>query len=411
MSRALLLAAMLLGVASTADAFGRGGGGKTTVYTIKSGKCGECAIKTMLLKFAGGKAGTKGTCKSVGYTTKVGETSQNVPMQGKVTCPSYTKPAAGGATPATPATPTAPTAPSTPSTPAGCVNMPYRDTYGTCATYQSKAWCVHGAKGAFWLPAWGALTPGAVKACCACGGGSSSAPHVPKHNVTSANVKSIVGTAVSTKGFSTLVAALKAGGLVTALSGAGPFTVFAPTDAAFAALPAGMLQALLLPANKATLVKILEYHVAKGAAYSKSLHNGESVPTLEGHPLTVTIANGKVGLDLAEKVNTWCAPGDGMLQSSAACQAAAQANGIPFAGAAGSEWHAGCIINDGKAYYSPLVHGAAHDTAVNGGYFCNKGNVFVTTADVKCTNGVIHVINHVLVPSDVTLPTPSSRRI
>ena len=101
MSRALLLAAMLLGVASTADAFGRGGGGKTTVYTIKSGKCGECAIKTMLLKFAGGKAGTKGTCKSVGYTTKVGETSQNVPMQGKVTCPSYTKPAAGGATPAT----------------------------------------------------------------------------------------------------------------------------------------------------------------------------------------------------------------------------------------------------------------------------------------------------------------------
>ena len=91
----------------------------------------------------------------------------------------------------------------------------------------------------------------------------------------------IVAVASTTEGFGTLVAALTAAGLVETLQGAGPFTVFAPTDAAFAALPAGLLDKLLLPENKDVLVSILTYHVVAGMVMSADIMAGD-VPTVEG---------------------------------------------------------------------------------------------------------------------------------
>jgi uncharacterized surface protein with fasciclin (FAS1) repeats len=98
----------------------------------------------------------------------------------------------------------------------------------------------------------------------------------------------IVDTAVQAGGFETLAAALQAGGLVEALKGDGPFTVFAPTDAAFAALPEGTLESLLKPENRDQLVKILKYHVVPGRVYADQLENG-AVKTLQGEPVHVAL--------------------------------------------------------------------------------------------------------------------------
>ena len=135
----------------------------------------------------------------------------------------------------------------------------------------------------------------------------------------------IVAVASSTEGFSTLVAALSAAGLVETLQGAGPFTVFAPSDDAFAALPAGLLEKLLLPENVAVLTSILTYHVVSGKVMSTDIMAGD-VPTVEGST---------VALDTA---------------------------------------------------YGVTVNGAT-----------------VTTADVAASNGVIHVIDAVIVPPTVDL--------
>jgi uncharacterized surface protein with fasciclin (FAS1) repeats len=138
--------------------------------------------------------------------------------------------------------------------------------------------------------------------------------------------KNIVQIAASDPSLSTLVTALKAAGLVTTLEGHGPFTVFAPTNAAFTALPAGTVTALLQPANKSELSSILTYHVVAGAYTSSSLPVG-SVKTVNGADLTVSENGGQVN------------------------------------------------ITDGK------------------------GNVaHVTTANIKASNGVIHIISGVLMP-------------
>lgn len=107
--------------------------------------------------------------------------------------------------------------------------------------------------------------------------------------------KNIVENAVNSKDHTTLVAALKAAGLVDTLSGKGPFTVFAPTNEAFAALPEGTVDTLLKPANKATLTKILTYHVVAGKMTAKDLVKAvkagggkASVKTVEGDSLTVS---------------------------------------------------------------------------------------------------------------------------
>jgi uncharacterized surface protein with fasciclin (FAS1) repeats len=101
----------------------------------------------------------------------------------------------------------------------------------------------------------------------------------------------IVEVASANPDFSTLVAAVSAAGLVETLSGEGPFTVFAPTNEAFAALPAGVLDALLLPENKDALVKILTYHVVPDTVLAADITDGD-VATVEGQNVTLSTANG-----------------------------------------------------------------------------------------------------------------------
>ncbi|MSR48398.1 MAG: fasciclin domain-containing protein [Planctomycetes bacterium] len=103
--------------------------------------------------------------------------------------------------------------------------------------------------------------------------------------------KNLVTTAVEAGSFKTLAAALKAADLVDALSGPGPFTVFAPTDEAFAKLPQGTLEKLLKPENKANLVALLKFHVLPGRVYSDQVAAGE-VPTLSGMKLAITVEKG-----------------------------------------------------------------------------------------------------------------------
>jgi uncharacterized surface protein with fasciclin (FAS1) repeats len=112
----------------------------------------------------------------------------------------------------------------------------------------------------------------------------------------------IVDVAVSAGSFKTLVAAAKAAGLVDTLSGKGPFTVFAPTDAAFAKLPSGTVETLLKPENKEKLKAILLYHVVAGDVKSTDLKDGESVKTVGGKSITVHIANGVVTVNDATVV-------------------------------------------------------------------------------------------------------------
>ena len=147
--------------------------------------------------------------------------------------------------------------------------------------------------------------------------------------------KNIVENAVNSKDHTTLVAAVKAAGLVDTLSSPGPFTVFAPTDEAFAMLPAGTVSTLLKPENKATLTKVLTYHVVAGSMDSKALMaaimagGGKAVlTTVAGVPLTVTMG------------------GPGTI-----------------------------LVTDAKG-----------------------GTATVTIADVYQSNGVIHVVDHVLLP-------------
>ncbi len=95
-------------------------------------------------------------------------------------------------------------------------------------------------------------------------------------------MKNIVETAVAAGNFSTLVAAVKAADLVETLSGTGPFTVFAPTDEAFKSLPAGTLESLLKPENKAQLVSVLTYHVVSGKADAAAVTGKKEWKTIEG---------------------------------------------------------------------------------------------------------------------------------
>jgi uncharacterized surface protein with fasciclin (FAS1) repeats len=102
----------------------------------------------------------------------------------------------------------------------------------------------------------------------------------------------IVDTAVSAGNFNTLVAAVKAADLVETLTGTGPFTVFAPTDEAFAALPAGTVDDLLKPENKAKLAEILTYHVVSGKVMSTDLSDGMTPTTVNGKPVTIHTKGG-----------------------------------------------------------------------------------------------------------------------
>jgi len=106
--------------------------------------------------------------------------------------------------------------------------------------------------------------------------------------------KNIIENAVNSKDHTTLVAAVKAAGLVETLQGKGPFTVFAPTNAAFGKLPAGTVDTLVKPESKATLTKILTYHVVPGNLKASDLTDGKKLKTVEGEELTVKKSGKKV---------------------------------------------------------------------------------------------------------------------
>jgi uncharacterized surface protein with fasciclin (FAS1) repeats len=116
--------------------------------------------------------------------------------------------------------------------------------------------------------------------------------------------KDIVDTAISAGSFNTLVTAVKAAGLVDTLKGAGPFTVFAPTDEAFAKLPAGTVEDLLKPENKAKLQAVLTYHVVPGKVMAKDVVKLRSAKTVNGQTMTVKAAKGAVMVGGAKVVKT-----------------------------------------------------------------------------------------------------------
>jgi uncharacterized surface protein with fasciclin (FAS1) repeats len=122
----------------------------------------------------------------------------------------------------------------------------------------------------------------------------------------------IVETAVDAGSFKTLVAAVKAAGLVDTLKGKGPFTVFAPTDAAFQKLPAGTLETLLKPENKDKLVAILTYHVVAGDVKAADVVKLTSAKTVQGHPVTIDAADG-VKINDAKVVQADIACGNGVI--------------------------------------------------------------------------------------------------
>ncbi|MBT8155055.1 fasciclin domain-containing protein [Epibacterium ulvae] len=124
--------------------------------------------------------------------------------------------------------------------------------------------------------------------------------------------KDIVDTAVGAGSFTTLVAAVQAAGLVDTLKGDGPFTVFAPTDDAFAALPDGTVETLLKPENKDQLVSILTYHVVPGKVMAADLSDGMMATTVQGSDVTIGTTGG-VTVDGASVVQADIAASNGVI--------------------------------------------------------------------------------------------------
>jgi uncharacterized surface protein with fasciclin (FAS1) repeats len=140
----------------------------------------------------------------------------------------------------------------------------------------------------------------------------SSAPSAsPAADATGA--KDVIDTAVAAGKFNTLAAALKAAGLVETLKGDGPFTVFAPTDDAFAKLPAGTVETLLKPENKEKLVAVLTYHVVPGKAMSRDLKDGQSVTTVSRKDVTVKVRGGDVTVGDAKVITPDVAASNGVI--------------------------------------------------------------------------------------------------
>lgn len=128
-----------------------------------------------------------------------------------------------------------------------------------------------------------------------------------------AQSKDIVDTAVAAGDFNTLVAAVQAAGLVDALKADGPLTVFAPSDEAFAKLPEGTVESLLLPENIGQLQEILTYHVVLGEVLSTDLSDGTTAATLQGSNLTVNIADGKLSIQNANVTSADISTSNGVI--------------------------------------------------------------------------------------------------
>jgi uncharacterized surface protein with fasciclin (FAS1) repeats len=130
-----------------------------------------------------------------------------------------------------------------------------------------------------------------------------------KHSMTKSN--DIVDVAIANGSFTTLVTAVQAAGLVDTLKGEGPFTVFAPTDAAFAKVPAATLEALL--ADKAALAGVLTYHVVPGKVMAKDVVSLSQATTVQGQNVMIEVRDGKVFIDNAQVVITDVAASNGVI--------------------------------------------------------------------------------------------------
>lgn len=130
--------------------------------------------------------------------------------------------------------------------------------------------------------------------------------------ISNASAADLVDTAVAGR-FNTLATALKAAGLVDALKGPGPFTVFAPTDEAFAKLPPGTLENLLKPENKGELRKILSYHVVAGRVTAKDVVKLDSAKTMEGGSVSIHAGNSGVMVNNAHVTRTDIAASNGVI--------------------------------------------------------------------------------------------------
>ena len=119
-----------------------------------------------------------------------------------------------------------------------------------------------------------------------------------------AATRDIVDTAVAAGSFKTLATALQAAGLVDTLKGKGPFTVFAPTDEAFAKLPAGTVESLLRPENKAKLQRVLTYHVVAGTVMASDVVKLQSAKAVSGDTIAVSAQGGTVRVDGAQVIKT-----------------------------------------------------------------------------------------------------------
>lgn len=131
--------------------------------------------------------------------------------------------------------------------------------------------------------------------------------------IAAAPEKDIVDTAVGAGSFKTLAAALTAAGLVDTLKGPGPFTVFAPTDEAFAKLPKGTVEDLLKPENKKKLTDILTYHVVAGKVTAADVVKLKEAKTVQGKAAKITVADGKVKVDAANVTKTDIAASNGVI--------------------------------------------------------------------------------------------------
>ncbi|CAE7578018.1 unnamed protein product [Symbiodinium necroappetens] len=293
-----------------------------------------------------------------------------------------------------------------------------------------------------------------------CGGSD----YAHKSNATVSTVanasqgKDIVDTAVAAGSFNTLAAALKAAGLVDALKGDGPFTVFAPTDDAFAKLPAGTVESLLKPENKDQLVSILTYHVVPANVMAKDVVKLNTATTLNGQRADIEVRNGNVFVDNAQVIKTDIAASNGtihvidsvILPESSNVVETAQSAGtfntlIAAAKAAGladflmnegpitvfaptdeafAKLPTGTVesllkpenkgkladilkyhVVNGRVYADQAVKAGSAATllgkdvtiSTKGGAKVNNANLVAT--DIEASNGVIHVVDSVLLPS------------
>lgn len=141
----------------------------------------------------------------------------------------------------------------------------------------------------------------------------ASAHHPAKMIEVAHTTPDIVDTAVAAGSFNTLVAAVKAAGLVETLKGDGPFTVFAPTDEAFAKIDKDTLNSLLQPENKDKLVAILTYHVVPGAVKAADVVKLHEAETVQGSTVDIKVADGKVMVDNANVIKTDIVTSNGVI--------------------------------------------------------------------------------------------------